>query len=177
MTILRAVPVLSRSRALALALGVALLAALGCGRPSDVPHLEAEIQVTTKAYEARFDELARRAEAIRERGTRLAAGTLNSAEAQRLYTRAFAVIRDQRNNLHQVADKAQDAYKVGVTEAGRKLELRRLLAGLHQTFERADAEATATLGMIEAWLSESEQRPGAPPRAPAPGEGSDLPSR
>ncbi|MDQ3296399.1 MAG: hypothetical protein M3619_07440, partial [Myxococcota bacterium] len=69
-----------RTFALLFALSLALLALSGgCGKTSDVPHLQEEAVGMIKNYSIRFDDLRRRGEAIMQRGNSLG---VSQAEAQ-----------------------------------------------------------------------------------------------
>ncbi|HEX2686977.1 MAG TPA: hypothetical protein VHN14_10185, partial [Kofleriaceae bacterium] len=62
---------------------IALSAASGCEKTNDVPRLADEALVMAKSYQERFDDLARRAEAINP-------SRLGTTEVQRIYQQAQA---------------------------------------------------------------------------------------
>lgn len=142
---------------------LALIAASGCDKTNDVPHLKDEALATAKDYQQRFDELAHRAEAIGRRGSTLPPDTLNSAGAQRVYRQAQGKLEEYRRNVQQAPALVEAGVKSGSPE-----ELHKLIASWHERFEGGVVETTSALTAVESWIASTEQRQGAPQIAPAP---------
>ena len=164
--------------ALIVASGLASGAASGCAKPNDLPRLEEEALVMAKGYQQRFDDLARRVDAI-------APGRLRTTEVQKVYEEAKSTIERFRNDVRQVPVQTQAGVKNGNPD-----DLRKFIDDRRERFEGGVIEATAELGAVESWLGTAEQRqnasqpPPAPPtpepdtEAPAPvAPGSDAPAR
>ena len=134
----------------------ALLAALavsGCEKANDLPRLKDEALATAKTYQEQVDDLAHRAQVVGHRLSTLPAQALNSATAQRAYQGASSVLARTRNDLQQVAVRAQ----TGAT-SGKREDLERLIAELHQRTDDAIREAGSGIAAVESWVAIAEQR-------------------
>lgn len=147
-----------------------LLAASGCEKTNDVPHLKDEALATAKDYQQRFDELTRRADTIGRRINALPPDTLNSADAKRVYARAMAELEEYHGYLRQVPIRIQ----AGVTN-GSPDELPKLIDEMHSRLEDGVIETTWELSAVESWIAVAAQRRGAPRTGPANDAATDEP--
>jgi len=141
---------------------LALLAASGCEKTNDVPHLKDEALATAKDYQQRFEELTRRADMIGRRANALPLETPNSVDARRVFARAMAGLEEYRGYLQQVPTRVQ----AGVTN-GSPDELPKLIDELHKHLEDGVIDTTWGLSAVESWVAVAEQRRSAPQPSPA----------
>ncbi|HEU4732368.1 MAG TPA: hypothetical protein VFT22_30950 [Kofleriaceae bacterium] len=135
-----------------------------CDKGNDVPRMQAEALEIAKSYQARFDDLSRRASAIpRDR--------LSTADAQWAYGQAISTLDRFRNELQQVPVMVQAGAKSGNPE-----ELEKLIDSMHERFEAGVIDATAKLSAVESWLAIAEHQGGQTPRTPDPGPGETPPA-
>ncbi|MBA3397197.1 MAG: hypothetical protein H0T89_31500 [Deltaproteobacteria bacterium] len=175
-----------RTFALLFALSLALLALSGgCGKTSDVPHLQEEAVGMIKNYSIRFDDLRRRGEAIMQRGNSLG---VSQAEAQ-VPLQTFGAAMNRLDTLRTRATTATTEIN-SLAAKGDRLELQRLSDSLRNELRSGFTEINADLDAVESWIAIAEQRPrgqvagGVPgagdPSAPAPGgaeAGGSAPTR
>jgi DNA-binding IclR family transcriptional regulator len=136
---------------------LALLAA--CDTPSDLPHLQDQAHAVAKDYERRLDELARRVERIRRRGSALPAEVLSTGNIGRVFRHAVSVIDEYRRTLQQVPGVIQ-----GDVKAGDPRKLQQRIASIRERFGHAVTEATSELGAVESALAIAERE--GPPQVP-----------
>ena len=148
---------------------LALLAASGCEKVDDVPHLRDEAVTLANLYHERFDDLAHRAAAINP-------DRLTTTEARRVYQQAKITLDRFRNDVRQVPVQAQASAANGNPE-----DLQKLIDATRERFEGGVIEATQELTAVENWLAAAEQhgalRPSGAPAAPAsPEPGTEDPA-
>jgi hypothetical protein len=136
----------------------------GCDKGNDVPRMQAEALDLAKAYQARFDELYRRASAIPR-------DHLSTADAQWAYGQAISTLDRFRNDLKQVPVMAQAGAKSGNPD-----ELEKLIDSMRGRFEAGVIDATSKLSAVESWLAIAEHQGGQAPRAPDPAPGETQPA-
>jgi len=146
-----------RSVVLATVFAVFALAAAGCEKVNDVPRMQDEALAVAKAYQIRFDELTRRADAIR-------LDKLTAPEPRWAFGQARTTLDRVRNELQQAPLTVQDKAKTGNPD-----ELLKLIDTMRQRFEGNVVDTASKLSAVESWLALSE-RPGGLPPAPSPAE-------
>jgi hypothetical protein len=137
-----------------------VLAAVGCEKTNDLPRMHDEVLATRTAYQQRFDELARRAEALRQRTAALPPDALRDATG--VFRHATGTIEEYRRNLQQVPTMAEAGVKSG--DPG---QLEKLIDSMRERFEHGMTEVTAELSAVESAIALAEQRQTAP-RVPPP---------
>jgi len=150
---------------------LAALAVSGCEKTNDLPVLKDEAVATAKTYQEQLDDLAHRAQVIGQRLNTLPAQALNSASAHRIYQGANSVLARTRNDLQQVAIRAQ----AGAT-SGKRDDLERLIADLHDRTDDAIREAGSGLAAVESWVAIAEQRQQASSPGGAAAAGATVPA-
>lgn len=152
-----------------------LLAAAACDTPQDQTRLQDETLATASRYDARFDELRRRAEDVdRERGA--LPRELASASIEHLLSQARSQIEDSRGYLKGVRARV-------TTRPGSAAELRAQLDEMRERLDRSVTEAGWDIETAESqvWVAAKQggivvARQGAPPAAePAPPAGERAP--
>jgi hypothetical protein len=139
------------------------LAAAGCDTPQDAPRMHDEALAAVRDYDARLDDLKRRADDLDHRRGALPHDTLSSAATEHTLGQARSVIEDDRGYLKTVRTKLQKPGTVG--------ELQVLLDELRRRLDDGLTEATSEIGAVESAVWIAEQRaPGAQPPAPPPPE-------
>jgi hypothetical protein len=136
---------------------------VACDAPSDLPHLQDTARAMVKDFENRFDDLARRVELIRHRGSALPAEVLSTGNAGRVFRHAVTVLEEYRRLLQRVPSDIQGAAQGGARKVMHAIDTNR------ENLRRGAAEVTAELGAVEAAIAISE-RDGPPPVAPERGE-------
>jgi hypothetical protein len=154
-TQLRPVVLLILLRLLAL---LGLAAASGCEQVNDMPRLQDEALEVAKAYQGRFDELTRRADAIRPE-------QLGAADARSTYGQARETLDQLRNELRQVPLTVKEGAKSGHPEV-----LQKLIATMRARFEAGVIDTTWKLAAVESWVAMAEHPGGGPPPAASPPE-------
>jgi hypothetical protein len=163
--------VLSPLLALIAASFVALIAASGCEKTNDVPHLRNEALAVKADYEQRFDELRHRTEGIARHARSLPPDTTNGGDAQQAYRKALGQLEEYRNYLQLLSTRIQ----AGVTN-GSPEELPKLLSEMREHLEDGVVKTTAELTAVESWVWTAEQRPSAPsPSSPPPSAAGTVP--
>jgi len=121
-----------------------------------------EVLATAARFDARFDELRHRAEAVELRRAALPHDTLASASADHSLGQARSVIEDERGYLTTARARLQ--------KPSTRAELLRLLDEMRSRLEDGITEAGAELSAVESWVAIAT-RGGAPaPPAPPPPE-------
>jgi hypothetical protein len=148
-----------------------LVAALaGCEKNYDLPRLQDEALATAKAYQVRLDELAHRAEVLRERA-RPRPEVISVGVPAQVFRHAVSVIEEYRRTLQQVPGGVQQDVATGDPK-----RLHKRIDGLRERFEHAVIEATSELDAVESALALAEQ--GLSARGAEPGsDGSAAPIR
>ncbi len=149
-----------------IALSLALVLSGGCGKTSDLPHLQEETAGMVTSYAARFDDLRRRGEAIMERGNSLG---VSQAEAQ-VPLQIFGAAMNRLDALRTRATTATTEIK-SLAAKGDRLALQKLGDSLRTELRSGFTEINADLDAVESWISIAEQRPRGQVAARAPGSG------
>jgi hypothetical protein len=136
-------------------IAVLALTAAGCEKANDLPRMQDEALATARSYQGRFDELARRAEAIRT-------DRLRTAAVQRVFEQARSTLARYRNDLKQVPILVQAGVKSANPE-----ELLKLIDTMRERFEGGVIEASSELAAVESWIAMAD-REGDLQVAPAP---------
>ena len=146
-----------------------IIAIAACGRANDIPAMKEEAEGLVKTYGARFDELARRAEAIDTRGRSISVTTTDERNSSQVYATAKGKLAQLRGTIANAKSEIESATK-------DKLAMRRVLDRLEKDLEEGFIEVNADFDAVEAWLTLAEQRQGAqqvsrgnPPVPPPPG--------
>lgn len=132
---------------------VLLIAIAACGRANDLPAMKEEAEGLVMTYAARFDELARRAESIDERGRMISVTTADERASSQIYATAKGKLAQLRATVANAKSEIESASK-------DKLAMRRLLDRLEKDFENGFIEVNADFDAIEAWLTLAEERQG-----------------
>ena len=130
-----------------------------CETPPDEPRIRDEALALAARFDARFDDLRHRAEAVEQRRAALPHDTLASASADHDLGQARTVIEDHRSYLKTV--------RVRLQKPSTRAELRRLLDEMRSRLEDGVTEATADLSAVESWVAiatRETDRSGAPIR-------------
>lgn len=159
-------------RTLATLFALSLALSGGCGKTSDLPHMQQEASGMVVNYAARFDDLRRRGEAIMQRGNSLG---VSQTEAQ-VPLQVFGAAMNRLDGLSKRATAATAEIN-SLAAKGDRLALQRLSDSLRTELRSGFTEINADLDAVESWISIAEQRPrqvaaGTPgsgdPAAPAP---------
>jgi hypothetical protein len=130
---------------------VVLIAVAACGKANDIPAMRAETDGMLKNYQARFDDLNRRADAIMQRGNAIGVTSPDAANASRL----FAMSKGKLETLRaDVAAAATESAKIK-----NKLELQKLVDRTEKNLETGYIEINADFDAVESWITQAEQRP------------------
>ena len=147
---------------LVLAVAVAALAAAACTRPDDQPRLRAELAATAAGYEARLDELKRRATDLDARRQALPHDALDAAAAEHSLGQARLAIENLRSYLRSARNRAAGG------KPGAAGELSGILDELRRRLDDGITEATSDLEAVESWEALAGRRQQAGAQAPAP---------
>jgi hypothetical protein len=111
-------------------------------------------------YDARLDDLKRRADELDHRRAALPHDTVSSASADHALGQARTVLEDQRGHLRGVRSKLQ--------KPGTTAELRALVDELRRRLDDGITEATSELSAVESWVAIAERQRTAVARRPPP---------
>jgi hypothetical protein len=142
---------------------LALLPAPACDKPDDLPRMKDELLASVNGYQARFDELKRRADAIEPRAHALPKDT---AAASALHTLGLArTAIDQ--SLGQLSQVPQMVAAWLSSRDPRSL-VQAWLSDQRRELDAVAIEATSELSAVESWTAMAEQRAEAPRPAAVP---------
>ena len=148
-----------------------LLALAACGKANDIPAMKAETEGMLKNYQARFDDLNRRAEAIMQRGNAIGVTSPDAQTASRL----FAMAKGKLEQLKaEVANSATETAKLK-----DKVELQKYITRTENNLQNGFVEINADFDAVESWITLAEQRPAQvssrQPVVPPPAGGDPMP--
>lgn len=148
---------------LRLAVLLVLLGAPACDKPNDLPRMQDELLASVQEYQARFDELKRRADAIEPRTHALPQDT---ATASALHTLGLArtAIEQCLGQLSQVPQ----LLPAWLSSKDVRSPLQAWLSDQRHELEATAIEATSEIEAVESWTFVAEQRAEAPRSAAAP---------
>lgn len=130
---------------------VIALGLVACGKANDIPAMKTETEGMLRNYQARFEDLSRRADAIMQRGNAIGVTTPDAANASRLFATA-------KGKLEML--KADVAAAPGeLANLKDKLELRRYIDRAEHKLETGYLEINADFDAVESWISIAEARP------------------
>jgi hypothetical protein len=121
-----------------------------------------EAVAAAREYDARLDDLKRRADELDHRRAALPHDSLSSASADHTLGQARSVLEDQRGYLRGVRTKLQ--------KPGTKAELQALIDELRHRLGDSITEATSEISAVESWVAIAERQRTAVAQRPAPPE-------
>lgn len=130
---------------------VVLIALAACGKANDLPAMRAETEGMLKNYQARFDDLNRRGDAIMQRGNAIGVTSPDAANASRLFAMAKGKLETLRADVVNVATES--------AKIKDKLELQKLVDRTTKNLQTGWIEINADFDAVESWISQAEQRP------------------
>lgn len=137
---------LVKSHIFVLALGLA-----ACGKANDIPAMKAETEGMMKNYDARFEDLNRRAEAIMVRGNAIGVTSPDAQTASRLFATAKNKLDSFRNDIKSSSGE--------LAKVKTQLELQKYIDRSEAKFEPGYIEINADFDSVESWITLAEQRP------------------
>jgi hypothetical protein len=138
------------------------IAAAGCDTPQDAPRMHDEAVAAAREYDARLDDLKRRADELDHRRAGVPHDTLSSASADHTLGQARQVLEDGRGTLRGVRTKLQ--------KPGTNAELQALLDDLRRRLDDGITEASSEISAVESWVAIAERQRTAVAQRPAPPE-------
>jgi len=121
-----------------------------------------EAVAAAREYDARLDDLKRRADELDHRRAGVPHDTLSSASADHTLGQARQVLEDGRGTLRAVRTKLQ--------KPGTNAELQALLDDLRRRLDDGITEASSELSAVESWVAIAERQRTAVAQHPAPPE-------
>lgn len=152
---------MTKPRSLVLTLlfaGVLVCGLTGCGREANLPAMQEEANGLVKDYAARFEWLARRADALNARGNALGVTRPDAAAAGQMFSSAVQELK----SLRETAASAPAQINAAAAN-GKQAELQRLLDSLDIQFGNGWTVVNAKLDAVESWIVNAERLGAAPP--------------
>ena len=137
--------------------GVKLLVVLtalslaACGKANDIPAIKAEAEGMMKNYQARLDDLNRRADSIMQRGNAIGVTNPDAQNASRMFAQAKGKLEQLRGNV------GNSAAEMGKLKD--KLELSRYFDRMSRELATGTMEINADFDTVEAWITLAEAKP------------------
>lgn len=138
------------------------IAAAGCDTPQDAPRAHDEAIAAAGEYDARLDDLKRRADELDRRRAALPHDTVSSASADHTLGQARSVLEDQRGYLRGVRTRLQ--------KPGTSAEREALIDELRRRLDDGITEASSEISAVESWVAIAERQRTAVALRPAPPE-------
>jgi len=128
-----------------------VIALAACGKANDVPAIRAEADIMLKNYQAKLDDLSRRADSIMQRGNAIGVTSPDAANASRL----FAMAKTKLEGLR--ADVAASPGEIAKLKT--PLEVRQSVGRKANALDTGYREINADFDAVESWITLAESRP------------------
>ncbi len=134
-----------------------LLAVAGCEKSSNIAPMQDEITGMTNHYKLRFDELSKRIAQLELRGRSMV--SIGTPQGLNDVRRLFLDTNKRLSELKTTVAQAPGSLATASKSESSRVELIKLMAELHERFEKGETEVNASIDQVEQWLAYVEYRP------------------